>query len=94
MKSVCLHDAEYCHPPEEGLLPPVEGWLHTLHPKGRETKLAKEAESTARAQGHAPHMKKWNSWTTPKVSPGSLGQSGLKKLNCPHEMLNCNRQYC
>ena len=42
MMSVCLPDAEYSHPPEEGPLPPVEGWLHTLHPKGRETKISQE----------------------------------------------------
>ena len=28
---VCLSDAEYSHPPEEGPSPPIEGWLHTLH---------------------------------------------------------------
>ena len=38
MMSVCLPDAEYSHPPEEGPSLPIEGWLHTLHPKGRETK--------------------------------------------------------
>ena len=30
---VYLSDAEYSHPPEEGPLPPVEGWLYTLHQK-------------------------------------------------------------
>ena len=28
---VYLSDVEYSHPPEEGPLPPVERWLHTLH---------------------------------------------------------------
>ena len=28
---VYLPDVEYLHLPEEGPLPPVEGWLHTLH---------------------------------------------------------------
>ena len=28
---VYLSDMEYSHPPEEGPLPPVEGWLHTLN---------------------------------------------------------------
>ena len=57
MMSVCLPDAEYSHP-EEGPSPPVEGWLHTLHPKGRETKISQETRITAGAQGHAPQMKK------------------------------------
>ena len=42
MKSVCLPDAEYSLPPEEGPLLPMEGWLHTLHPKGRETRISQE----------------------------------------------------
>ena len=28
---VYLPDMEYSHPPEEGPLSPIEGWLHTLH---------------------------------------------------------------
>ena len=42
MMSVCLPDVEYSHPPEEGSLPPIDRWLHTLHPKGRETKISQE----------------------------------------------------
>ena len=42
MMSVCLPDAEYSHPPEEGPLPPIEEWLLTLHPKGRKTKISQE----------------------------------------------------
>ena len=42
MMSVCLPDLEYSDPPEEGSSLPVEGWLHTLHPKGREIKISQE----------------------------------------------------
>ena len=49
MMSVCLPDAEYSHPPEEGPLLPIEGWLHTLHPKEEKPKLANKPELTARA---------------------------------------------
>ena len=35
MMTVCLPDAEYSNPPEEEPLLPIEGWLYTLHPKGR-----------------------------------------------------------
>ena len=42
MKSVCLPDVECSHPPEEGPSLPIEVWLHTLHPKGRETKISQE----------------------------------------------------
>ena len=42
MISVCLPNAEYSHPPEEGPSPPIEGWLHTLHSKGREAKISQE----------------------------------------------------
>ena len=28
---VYLSDVQYSHPPKEGPLPPLEGWLYTLH---------------------------------------------------------------
>ena len=42
MTLVCLPDMEYSHPPEEEPLPPIEEWLHTLHPRGRESKISQE----------------------------------------------------
>ena len=42
MMSVCLPDVKYSHPPEEGPLLPIEGWIQTLHPKGRKTKFSQE----------------------------------------------------
>ena len=57
--SVYPPDVEYSHPPEEGPLPPMEGWLHTLHPKGRKTKLS--------------HETRINSWSTRMCSSNEKG---------------------
>ena len=74
--SVCLPDAEYSHPPEEGPSLPIEGWLHTLHPKEEKPKLAKKPESTAGAQGHAPQMKKGGQLDNPQ---GDTQFTGLNR---------------
>ena len=71
--SVCLPDMEYSHPPEEGPSLPVEGWLHTLHPRRRKPKLAKKLVLTARAKGCVPQLKRGDSWTSSEALPGSLG---------------------
>ena len=42
MTLVCLPNAKYSHPPEEGPSLPIEGWLKTLYPKGRKTKFSQE----------------------------------------------------
>ena len=55
---VYLSDTEYSHPPEDGPLPPVEGWLHTLHGWWWKRKSnTKRPESTARAWGCPPQRK-------------------------------------
>ena len=74
MTSVCLPDVEYSHPPEEGPLPPLEGWLNTLHPKGRKTKIIQETRINSwSTRMCSPNEIRGDSWTTPKVSPSSLG---------------------
>ena len=74
MTSVCLPDTEYSHPPEEGPSLPMEGWLYTLHSKGRKTRISQETGiDSQRMRTCFPNEKGGDSWTTPKVSPSSLG---------------------
>ena len=68
MMSVYLPDVEYSHPPEEGPLPPIEGWLHTLHSKGRETKVSQETRI--------------DSWSMRMCSPNEKGGTVGQSLRC------------
>ena len=83
MMSVCFHDAKYSHPPEEGPSPPVEGWLQTLHPKGRKTKFSQETRIDSQTMRTCSSDERGDGWTTPKVSPSLLGWTGLE--NYPHK---------
>ena len=67
-KSVWLPDAEYSHPPEEGSLLPIEGWVHTLHQKGREAKISQETRI--------------NSESMRTCSPNEKGGAVAQPLRC------------
>ena len=79
-KPVSLPDMEYSHPPEEGPSPHVEGWLHTLHSKGRKTKLSQETRIDSQSMRMCSPKKKGSSWTTP------WGATWVTGLNRPWQI--------
>ena len=72
---VYLSDAEYSHPPEEGSLPPVEGWLHTLHWRWAKTKTSQETRIDSQSMRMCSLKKKGGS----KINP--LGVTQAMALN-------------
>ena len=66
---IYLPDAEYSCPHKGGPLPPIQGWLHTLHWRQWNTKSMKKPEPTARAWGCAC-QKAGGGWITPRYHPG------------------------
>ena len=66
MTSVCLPDAEYSQPQEKGLLLPIEGWLHTLHPKGRKIKISQETRIDSHRTRISHQMKKGGQLDNPQ----------------------------
>ena len=65
---------------KRGSLPPIVGWLHTLHSKQRKPKLAKKPELTAGAWGCACQGKRGDSWITP------WGITLVTGLNSPQQI--------
>ena len=43
--NICLPDAEYSHPQDEGPLPPVEGWLPTFYQGQQKTVINEETRT-------------------------------------------------
>ena len=99
---LCTSDAECSHPPEEGPLPPVEGWLYTLHQKWWKMKMNKEARIDSQSTGMCSLINKGDSWRNPLSVTQATGLNSLRIPSPQNSKLqwtvsltikDCDRQY-